>query len=1180
MPSAALIGIDTNTDGNLDCLPDTSMVMSGPVSVNRSAPLDDSANFPGTRPVDLHLDVIDTEIVAMNLVGGGMTLIAGSGSGQGGVLGQSLGAIAEQAGDNAIADSFFDVMFEVHLGGGIYAYNQAALRIDSVIDCVPPNATYIHPVGCIALYDAAVGGNHIANLVTADHDTYPLPEACCFPDGTCAEETPGSCKQQGGTPQGEGTACAGTIEACCLPDGTCVSVDPTCCAGMGGEAKGSGSTCAGDLDGDGLDDTCYESDCADCGPGAHWVDTCPAGVDQMPSSALIGIDTDLDVDCTADISMVMSGPATIDRSAALDDSANYPGSAVIDGHLDAIDTEMKYLKLTGGGGVVMLAGSGQGQGGVLSATLGTIVEQAGDNTLGDSFFDVYVEVDMGGGVYYYNQAPLRVDSVIDCIPPDAAYIHPVGCIPLYDAVTGGTHVANLATADHDTYPRPEACCMPDGTCTEEIPANCKEQGGTPQGKDEHCSQTTEACCLPDGSCMDVDPLCCDDMGGVPSPTGASACQGDSNGDGIDDACQEVCEPTPDGLGCEPVTCPDPAVEQCVPIVVRRNVPQVWFPPAGIDDFPGTTGYVQIDGPGGLEVYTIGGEPNITKVTRGDSYDVVPGLLRRVDTEITQMELVAGGGGGGAIAVHLSQAQPSTGYVNSALSDSTDFPADSFFDVYVTIDVEDVPGAEGLYNALPIPLQALGLTNLPPYGSSFETPGGWQGVELLDANGDPSGYWIIQVVHVNPDPRPEWEVSQCECMDPDYCHINFVPGQEPTTCAGNCPPGEQCVMEAHDTNGDGIDDLYERHCEPDPTPVCPPDSLFSQPVHGPDDATDAVLSDAEYLTGRTAYENFWGLQESICDVHWWGLELNRPGGEWTECVRDVNTFKIKFYHDNAGSPGAEACSYTVTAQKTDTGLKYEGNAFTLYEYSAVLTPCCVLTSGWVSIQGFGDPDCWFFWMSSGVGDGQSRWWNGSSLTQRDHDLSLCLTPGPPSLVGWRSVRTHAAPVGLRPIPLDPNASGGAVVTETRGPLPGENGGIRRVEVDCDHDVSTMLIGLAQAEDLTHGGMIPTSNQYTINAGQTLVIEFTPGLPDETCYRIDLNGVIAGLVGDTDCLVRGLVGDVNGDQSTNNTDKSWIASLNGHPVLPGNIRFDLNLDGSVNNTDKSLVASRNGRSGSCP
>ncbi|GAG02210.1 unnamed protein product, partial [marine sediment metagenome] len=93
MPTAALAAVDTNGD----CYPETNLILSGPATIHRSDPMDDSVSFPALRPVDGHLDVIDTEIVQMYLTGGGgVTLRAGGGGGAGGVLWPSLGAIAEQ----------------------------------------------------------------------------------------------------------------------------------------------------------------------------------------------------------------------------------------------------------------------------------------------------------------------------------------------------------------------------------------------------------------------------------------------------------------------------------------------------------------------------------------------------------------------------------------------------------------------------------------------------------------------------------------------------------------------------------------------------------------------------------------------------------------------------------------------------------------------------------------------------------------------------------------------------------------------------------------------------------------------------------------------------------------------------------------------------------------------------
>ena len=96
-----------------------------------------------------------------------------------------------------------------------------------------------------------------------------------------------------------------------------------------------------------------DAPCEDCGPGEHWVDTCPGGVDQIEDQgALIGIDTDLD--CEEDVSLVMFPcldipPLMIARTGPLDDSNYFPGLRPVDGHLDVIDTEIVEMCLAGGG---------------------------------------------------------------------------------------------------------------------------------------------------------------------------------------------------------------------------------------------------------------------------------------------------------------------------------------------------------------------------------------------------------------------------------------------------------------------------------------------------------------------------------------------------------------------------------------------------------------------------------------------------------------------------------------------------------------------------------------------------------------------------------------------------------------------------------------------------------------
>ena len=204
-PSTALVGIDL--DG--DCGRDVNLILTGPVTVNRQTTSDDSLNFPGASPVDGHplgpgLDVIDTEIANMALTGltnlGLVTLRVGKGTpGINPLVSNSFGAIVEQspppgAGGPTLADSFFDVFFEVEVDPPgppppfkLYnhpqlpdALGRTGLVLEAVIDRVPPLAVYFHPKPlCLDLFDApddpntaVVEGNDTGiNLVEARHDT-------------------------------------------------------------------------------------------------------------------------------------------------------------------------------------------------------------------------------------------------------------------------------------------------------------------------------------------------------------------------------------------------------------------------------------------------------------------------------------------------------------------------------------------------------------------------------------------------------------------------------------------------------------------------------------------------------------------------------------------------------------------------------------------------------------------------------------------------------------------------------------------------------------------------------------------------------------------------------------------------------------------------------------------------
>ncbi len=228
LPSGAVAGIDLNDD----CIADVNFVVGGPVTIRKRGPFDDSGQYPGLRPVDGHLDVIDTEIVAMTLTGGGVTLVAGAGLGATPLL-PSRGTVAEQGGNPALADSFFDVFFEIEYAPGQYAYNRTAVRVQTVIECLPPDGIYAHVTGCLPLFTSPHPGQgtFVGNLVSANHFTYP---GCCFGD-------------------------------------QCHELPTQVCEGEGGKVVPS---CLGDADDNGVDDACEQGACCipSCGPGG----VCPA----------------------------------------------------------------------------------------------------------------------------------------------------------------------------------------------------------------------------------------------------------------------------------------------------------------------------------------------------------------------------------------------------------------------------------------------------------------------------------------------------------------------------------------------------------------------------------------------------------------------------------------------------------------------------------------------------------------------------------------------------------------------------------------------------------------------------------------------------------------------------------------------------------------------------------------
>lgn len=164
-----------------------------------------------------------------------------------------------------------------------------------------------------------------------------------------------------------------------------------------------------------------------CGPGPHWVDACPTGIDFFPLTK--GFHT-VDIFGFGVFNLLTSGPTTVWRGA---------GTTVPDHH---IDTEMVALQLSGGG-LTLTAGDGLADGlcsGPL-CSLGRITEQAGNPMLADSFFDIFFELQgapLGPLGPLHNNVACRMEAVLDQVPPVAQTTYvcnqaATGPVMLFDA---------------------------------------------------------------------------------------------------------------------------------------------------------------------------------------------------------------------------------------------------------------------------------------------------------------------------------------------------------------------------------------------------------------------------------------------------------------------------------------------------------------------------------------------------------------------------------------------------------------------------------------------------------------------------------------------------------------------------------------------------------------------------
>jgi hypothetical protein len=135
-------------------------------------------------------------------------------------------------------------------------------------DCMAQGGTYLGD-GSVCL------GDNNGDGIDDACGSAVLSGACCLQDGTCVVVQESHCLAVGGTYLGDNSVCLGDADndgaddaceapakkgACCWPDGGCSVTTAANCVQNGGTYQGDNTACLGDADGNGVDDACETPD--------------------------------------------------------------------------------------------------------------------------------------------------------------------------------------------------------------------------------------------------------------------------------------------------------------------------------------------------------------------------------------------------------------------------------------------------------------------------------------------------------------------------------------------------------------------------------------------------------------------------------------------------------------------------------------------------------------------------------------------------------------------------------------------------------------------------------------------------------------------------------------------------------------------------------------------------------
>ncbi len=186
----------------------------------------------------------------------------------------------------------------------------------------------------------------------------------------------------------------------------------------------------------------------------------------------------------------------------------------------------------------------------------------------------------------------------------------------------------------------------------------------------------------------------------------------------------------------------------------------------------------------------------------------------------------------------------------------------------------------------------------------------------------------------------------------------------------------------------IDEVFPIHS-------CPQDNtLFGQAPVGPNDDWSHGITELDWNgTELKLFESFSGLTNSIEGMHWWGVMAFNSGFSWLPCTESNPEVLIEFWADAGGQPditNGPLYTYNIVPSMMSSDFNY--NSFEGLYFEVDFDPVVPMASGWVSIQGQGDTDCWHLWTNSFDGDSSHYVYDSRipGLESQEDDRSFCLT----------------------------------------------------------------------------------------------------------------------------------------------------------------------------------------------